>query len=94
MSRLLFTGERLHEGSQLFSVDLVRHRAAYAYAIEQARQQGAERVLDLGCGTGYGTGDLASALQSVFAVDRITPIQEPDTPMLTFFRQKPARSRF
>jgi SAM-dependent methyltransferase len=73
MSRLLFTGERLHEGSSLFGVDLVRHRAAYAYAIELARTRGSDRVLDLGCGTGYGTAELAEALPGVFAVDRISP---------------------
>jgi hypothetical protein len=37
MSGVAFTGERLHEGSELFAVDLVRHRAAYAFAIERAK---------------------------------------------------------
>lgn len=86
MSRLLFTGERLHEGNQLFSVDLVRHRSAYAYAIEQARQRSTNRILDLGCGTGYGTADLAAALGSVFAVDRITPDTGARHPNAHFLR--------
>jgi len=73
LSRLLFTGERLHGESALFGVDLLRHRAAYAFAIERAREVGAERVLDLGCGTGYGTAELAEALPRVFAIDRISP---------------------
>lgn len=86
MSRLLFTGERLHEGSALFAVDVVRHRAAYAYAIRQARAQGAGRVLDLGCGTGYGTADLAASLGGVFAVDRIAPDPEARHPDARFLR--------
>jgi len=73
VSRLLFTGERLHEGSELFGVDLVRHRAAYAHAISMARADSCGRILDLGCGTGYGTAALADALPGVFAIDRITP---------------------
>jgi SAM-dependent methyltransferase len=76
MSRLLFTGERLHEGSALFGVDLVRHRAAYAYAIETALSNASERVLDLGCGTGYGTAQLAESLENVYAIDRISPDSE------------------
>jgi SAM-dependent methyltransferase len=76
-SRLLFTGERLHEGSALFGVDLVRHRAAYAHAIERALGEGRRRVLDLGCGTGYGAALLAGSLPEVWAVDRIAP--DPET---------------
>jgi SAM-dependent methyltransferase len=76
VSRLLFTGERLHEGSELFGVDLVRHRAAYAHAIARARERGSRRILDLGCGTGYGTAELAGALPCVFAIDRISPDAE------------------
>jgi SAM-dependent methyltransferase len=70
---LLFTGERLHVDSALFGVDLVRHRAAYAQAIQRARSAGSRRILDLGCGTGYGTAELAETLPEVFAIDRISP---------------------
>lgn len=86
MSRLLFTGERLHEGSALFAVDVVRHRAAYAYAIETARRAGAGRALDLGCGTGYGTAELAAALGGVFALDRIAPDPDARHPDARFVR--------
>jgi SAM-dependent methyltransferase len=67
---VLFTGERLHEGDALFSVDLARHRAAYDFA--RARI-GAGRVLDLGCGTGYGTVRLLGAGATVIGIDRIAP---------------------
>ena len=73
MTDILFTGERLSPGSELFGVDLARHRAAYAYAIRNA---GAGQLLDLGCGTGYGTAELADALGSdvlVIGLDRIAP---------------------
>lgn len=73
MSRVLFTGERLHDDDALFGVDLLRHRAAYAYAIAKAKESGAQRVLDLGCGIGYGAAELGEALPSVFAIDRILP---------------------
>lgn len=86
MSRLLFTGERLHEGNALFGVDLVRHRAAYAHAIRTAREGAARRILDLGCGTGYGTAELAEALGSVFAIDRISPDKEARHPGAHFMR--------
>lgn len=86
MSRLLFTGERLHEGSALFAVDIVRHRAAYAHAIALARRTRPTRILDLGCGTGYGTAELASALPGVFAIDRISPDPEARHPAAHFVR--------
>ena len=70
MSDLTFTGERLHEGNPLFGVDLARHRAAYVYAIERAPEG---RVLDLGCGSGYGTAELSEALPHVFGLDRVSP---------------------
>ena len=65
-----FTGERLHVGSALFGVDLARHRAAYAYAATLA---GGARVLDLGCGSGYGASELSEASGSLIAVDRVRP---------------------
>ena len=70
MSRLLFTGERLHDDDPLFSVDLARHHAAYGYARSRIR---AGRVLDLGCGTGYGTAELHGAGATVVGIDRIAP---------------------
>ncbi len=72
MSETLLTGERLQPGSELFSVDLARHRAAYAWAIREAR---GPRLLELGCGTGYGSAELADALPElrIVAVDRVKP---------------------
>jgi SAM-dependent methyltransferase len=67
---LTFTGERLHAGNPLFGVDLARHRAAYVFAIERAPEG---RVLDLGCGSGYGAAELAEALPSVVGLDRVPP---------------------
>ncbi|TDJ09300.1 MAG: class I SAM-dependent methyltransferase [Deltaproteobacteria bacterium] len=65
-----FTGERLHEGAELFRVDLARHKAAYRFAAERAASA---RVLDLGCGSGYGTAELAKAASSAIGVDRVSP---------------------
>lgn len=76
MSRLLFTGERLHAEDELFAIDIVRHRAAYAYAIRLAQQEASETILELGCGTGYGTAELAESLPRVVALDKITPDPE------------------
>ncbi len=70
MSRVLFTGERLHEGDALFGVDLARHHAAYEFA---KAHMGEGPVLDLGSGSGYGTASLAGAGPTVFGVDRIEP---------------------
>lgn len=73
MTEVLLTGERLQPGSQLFGVDLARHRAAYAYANVNAR---GDRLLDLGCGTGYGTAELADSVTTkigIFGLDRVRP---------------------
>ena len=70
MSRVLFTGERLHEGDALFGVDLARHHAAYEFA---KTHMGEGPVLDLGSGSGYGTASLAGVGPDVFGVDRIEP---------------------
>ena len=67
---IAFTGERLHAGSSLFGVDLARHRAAYAFAATLAAGR---QVLDLGCGSGYGAHELASASERLIAVDRVRP---------------------
>jgi SAM-dependent methyltransferase len=86
VSGLLFTGERLHSGSALFAIDIVRHRAAYAYAIAMAQAETSQRILDLGCGTGYGTSELAEALPQTFAVDRISPDARARHPRAAFIR--------
>ncbi|MBW2268252.1 MAG: class I SAM-dependent methyltransferase [Deltaproteobacteria bacterium] len=65
-----FTGERLHAGAALFSVDLARHEAAYKIA--EARLP-AGRTLDLGCGSGYGTAALAARRTPLVGLDRIRP---------------------
>jgi SAM-dependent methyltransferase len=65
-----FTGERLHAGDALFAVDLARHEAAYRLARGHCGQG---RVLDLGCGSGYGTAALAREHARVVGLDRIRP---------------------
>lgn len=70
MSARRFTGERLHAGDALFGVDLARHRAAYEFARPRLRDL---RVVELGCGSGYGTASLAGAAQLLVGVDRVAP---------------------
>ena len=65
-----FTGERLHADGELFRADLARHRAAYRFAIPHCD---GGRVLDLGCGSGYGAAELAEAARLVVGIDRISP---------------------
>ncbi|HZP40583.1 MAG TPA: class I SAM-dependent methyltransferase [Candidatus Binatia bacterium] len=62
-----FTGERLPGAGGEFAVDLARHLAAYRFA--RARAAG-RRVLDAGCGEGYGAALLAEVATSVVGVDR------------------------
>lgn len=60
-----FTGERLIPGQ--VDVDLLNeHLARYAFALRLAR---GKRVLDAGCGAGYGSEELARAAESVIGVD-------------------------
>jgi SAM-dependent methyltransferase len=66
-----FTGERLPAADGDFRVDLERHLAAYRFAA--ARAAGA-RVLDAGCGEGYGAALLAEAAAHVLGVDRAEAI--------------------
>jgi SAM-dependent methyltransferase len=64
------TGERLDDASALYGADLVRHRAAYHFA---APYLGRGLALDLGCGTGYGTAELAGGGAGVIGLDRVAP---------------------
>ncbi len=60
-----FTGERVIPGE--VERDLWNeHAARYAFA---ARVAGGRRVLDAGCGAGYGAADLASEAREVLAID-------------------------
>jgi SAM-dependent methyltransferase len=60
-----FTGERLIPGQ--VGVDLLNeHMARYAFATRMAR---GKRVLDAGCGAGYGTAELAEAAACVVGAD-------------------------
>jgi len=70
LNQVTFTGERLHAGSSLFGVDLARHRAPYVHALDHVS---GGRVLDLGCGSGYGTAELADSLPRIVGLDRIAP---------------------
>jgi len=61
-----FTGERVIPGK--VDVDLLNeHLARYTFAARLAR---GKRVLDAGCGAGYGSAELARAAESVVGVDR------------------------
>jgi SAM-dependent methyltransferase len=74
------TGERLHAGSQLFGVDLARHRAAYACAIARAHELApGSRILDLGSGSGYGTAELVESLQRVGSLQPVESLQRVES---------------
>jgi len=70
MSARRFTGERLHEGSALFAVDLARHHAAYELGLQLGT---GKSVLDLGCGSGYGSAYLSRGAARVVGIDRVSP---------------------
>lgn len=60
-----FTGERVIPGQ--VEIDLWNeHRARYVFA---RRFTAGKRVLDIGCGSGYGTAELAHTAQSVDGID-------------------------
>jgi SAM-dependent methyltransferase len=61
-----FTGERVIPSE--VDVDLLNeHMARYTFAVRLAR---GKRVLDAGCGAGYGSAELARAAERVVGVDR------------------------
>ena len=62
-----FTGERLPEGDPHFQADMARHLAAYLVARPYCAGR---RVLDAGCGEGYGSALVAEVATSVLGVDR------------------------
>jgi len=68
---LTFTGERLHAGNELFSVDLARHDAAYQIALAHAAA--GAKVIELGSGAGYGAATLADRALDIVAIDRVAP---------------------
>jgi SAM-dependent methyltransferase len=61
----VFTGERVIPG-QVDADLLNEHLARYAFAARLAR---GKRVLDAGCGAGYGSAELAQSANSVVGVD-------------------------
>lgn len=63
----LFTGEFLVPGDSQFAVDLAQHLVPYLFCVE--RVAGA-RVVEIGCGAGYGAHYLAGSAREVHAYDR------------------------
>ncbi len=67
---LPLTGERTVPGIPSENYWFRRHEAAYEYALPFVRGQ---RVLEVGCGEGYGTALLAAAARHVIGVDYDAP---------------------
>jgi SAM-dependent methyltransferase len=65
-----FTGERLHEGDDRFTLDIARHRAAYEVALQHAESR---RVIDVGSGSGHGTVLLGNGFPNAVGIDRVLP---------------------
>jgi ubiquinone/menaquinone biosynthesis C-methylase UbiE len=68
MDELEFTGERLVPGKSPPELE-AEHRARYEFAKKFVEGL---RVLDLGCGEGYGSNMLSEVAQSVVGIDRST----------------------
>jgi SAM-dependent methyltransferase len=85
------TGERLDDASALYGADLVRHRVAYRFA---APYLGGGLALDLGCGTGYGTAELAAGGARVIGLDRVAPADRARASSARFVRGELERLPF
>src|SRR6185295_9361871 len=65
-----YTGERLAAGDPRFAPDMARHLAAYHLV---APMVAGLRVLEAGCGEGYGAALLAASAREVVGVDYDAP---------------------